>query len=215
MNDVYTKYFINLFETNDDEQRTEMYKGNVKRSKLKKSAVSYESYLKSLDQHIQISRNVDLDRVFQLIQKTNQFNLTTKRYTRDEIQNIFDSEDSFIFSASVNDTFGDNGVVNVVILKNTDIKTLEVDVFLLSCRVMGRFIENSIMDYIIDYFKELEYEKITGRFIVTSKNMPASDFYERAGFELVEDSGAEQLYQLDMLCPGKLNSKKFSTIEEI
>ena len=177
--------FDTLNITNEDLKRAQMYTEQVNRDKLKKSSISMDDFLKNLDIDITIKKSNDftIPRISQLTLKTNQFNLTTKRYQEEEIQK-FSEDDSFLVGcAQVKDKFGDNGITGVFIVKKQNSKEWHLDSFLLSCRVMGREVEKAILNYIIDEAKKQKIEKIIAEYIPTQKNKPAENFLPQCGFK--------------------------------
>jgi len=171
--------------TNEDKKRGKMYFKQKQRSDLKNKTNNLEEYLGKLETKVTI-KNVDettIPRVSQLTMKTNQFNLTTKRYHEEEIRKMANDSKITVCCAQVEDKFGDNGITGSFILDSKDEKTLHVDTFLLSCRVIGREVEQAIMSFIIDKAKKEGFSKISAEFIPTKKNSPASNFLEECGFE--------------------------------
>ena len=187
---VYKDYFFTLESTAEDRKRTEAYLANAKRAAERSAAPSIDGFLTGLRTRIFFAPvcDEDLPRAAQLTQKTNQFNLTTRRYTEQELRALQASPDTRVFIASVADKYGDNGKVCVSIVRKEALDTAELDTFLMSCRVMGRFIEDQILDQLV---KELRTEglcKLRVRFIPTKKNAPARAFVERLqGGRLVSD----------------------------
>ena len=117
-----------------------------------------------------------LPRVSQLILKTNQFNLTTKRYQEKDIEKMIKDSDFLVTCVQVEDKFGDNGITGVFIIKKENQKEWRIDTFLMSCRIMGRDIEKGIITYIINKAKENNIQKINADFIPTQKNKPIENF---------------------------------------
>ena len=134
------KYF-NLSISNEDRLKTQMYKQQAKRIESKSNTESIEDYLKSLDISVKVFENNEslAPRISQMTQKTNQFNLTTQRYTENQISNFLLSKESSIYAISVSDKFGDNGITGALIC-NFDRLTnsITIDTFLMSCRIIGR-----------------------------------------------------------------------------
>lgn len=194
---LYTSFlkeldFFNFHKlTDDDLKRNESYRLNLERKKEESSFSNIQDYLRSLHMKIEIKEIDDFTfpRIVQLIQKTNQFNTTTKRYTENDIIKMRSSDEWNIYSFSVSDKFGDNGIVGIFILK-TDIQNseLNIDSFIMSCRVIGREIENAILFFIISKAKELGLEKISGEVIPTPKNEPCRDVYKKYGFAEVKEN---------------------------
>ena len=132
---------------------------------------------------IQKADNFTIPRISQLILKTNQFNLTTKRYQLEDIERFSQDENMLVGCAQVEDKFGDNGVTAAFIIQSYGSKEWILDTFLLSCRVMGREVEKSILGYIIKKAKENGIEKIKAQFIPTQKNKPIENFLPNCGFQ--------------------------------
>ena len=176
--------FNTLKITNDDVQRKTMYKQEQNRQKLQSSTENLNEYLKKLDIKIKIKLDDKLSvaRISQLILKTNQFNLTTKRYQEEEIREFVKDETMIVGCSEVEDKFGENGITNVFIIKTKPNEWI-IDTFLLSCRIMGRGIEEGIIGKILEIAKNKGIEKITATFIPTEKNKPAENFLKNYGFE--------------------------------
>ena len=136
-----------------------------------------------------------LGRIAQLIQRSNQFNLTTRRYSETECESMMeDPERYYPFTISVRDRFGDFGLVNVVVLRlHPDEGLLEIDVFLMSCRVLQRGVEQLAMNTIFEHARSGHFERVVGRYIPTAKNMMVKNFFEQFGFRRVETQGGEAM----------------------
>lgn len=176
--------------TDDDFKRNETYKLNFERKKAETSFTDIKDYLRSLEMKIEIKEIDDFTfpRIVQLIQKTNQFNTTTKRYTDAEITKMRNSDEWEIYSFTVKDKFGDNGIVGVFILKYILDKSLvEIDSFIMSCRVIGREIENAILHFIIKKAQASRIKTIYADIIPTAKNEPCRNVYKDFGFEEFEN----------------------------
>ena len=176
--------FNTLKITKDDTQRKIMYKQEQNRQKLESSTENLNEYLKKLDIKIKIKLDdkFSISRISQLILKTNQFNLTTKRYQEEEIREFVKDETMIVGCSEVEDKFGENGITNVFIIKTKPNEWI-IDTFLLSCRIMGRGIEEGIIGKILEIAKNKGIEKITATFIPTEKNKPAENFLKNYGFE--------------------------------
>ena len=176
--------FNTLKITKDDTQRKIMYKQEQNRQKLESTTENLNEYLKKLDIKIKIKLNdkFSISRISQLILKTNQFNLTTKRYQEEEIKEFVKDETMIVGCSEVDDKFGENGITNVFIIK-TKPNEWVIDTFLLSCRIMGRGIEEGIIGKILEIAKNKGIEKITATFIPTEKNKPAENFLKNYGFK--------------------------------
>ena len=189
--------FYNPKETKEDLEKVKMYKAQVARVEEEQSIGNIEDYLKSLE--LQITTYADdlnhVPRISQMTQKTNQFNLTTKRYTETNIQNFIEDKNKTVLAISVSDKFGDNGIVGLVILQYQ--KDLAfIDTLLMSCRVLGRNIEYRFMDIIIDILKSKGITKIESNYLKTLKNEQVSDLYDRYGFEIVEKIDKKTRYKM-------------------
>lgn len=174
----------------DDAKRNEMYKANAQRAALEASFSDYGQYLDSLEMTgvIKSFEPVFLDRIAQLTNKSNQFNLTTRRYSRAEIEEVADSDEYIDLYGKLIDKFGDNGVVSVVIgHKNEDV--LDMDLWIMSCRVLKRDMEFAMMDELVSAAKAAGLRKIMGYYYPTAKNNMVRDFYERMGFTKVSEDG--------------------------
>jgi FkbH-like protein len=169
--------------TEDDLNRNKSYAANKERKKVEETFTDTSSFLRSLNMQIKIKEMDDFSfpRIVQLIQKTNQFNLTTRRYSETEIRKISNDKNYRIFAISVKDKFGDYGIIAVVILKHVDSK-IYVDTFLMSCRVIGRSIETAILSYITKLAEKQKIYIIEGEVIPTARNEPARDLYKINGF---------------------------------
>ena len=184
---------LNVFDvlslTKEDLVRGEMYTGKRKRAELEQSAESIEDFLRTLDLKVKIQPVDDFDtpRVVQLIGKTNQFNLTTRRYTDAEVRQFREDKDSIVYSMAVTDKFGDEGVVGVAIVKKKG-DDWWVDSFLMSCRVIGRSAETALLARIVADARDGKAKRVIGEFIPTKKNPPAADLYESHGFGMPAES---------------------------
>lgn len=182
--DVYHKNFSIYELTQEDLDKTDQYKENFFRNESKKAFENLDEYLKSLDIKIDIiqANESNLMRIAQMTQKTNQFNLTTKRYTEEELQKLI-SDGANIFCANVEDRFGDNGItIACIITEETDF--YELDSYLLSCRILGRDIEKITLLKIIEKIRNGSKKIVRAKFIPTKKNEMSSEFLENSGFKL-------------------------------
>ena len=205
--DSVENYIINLdrngyFEvTNfsaDDLKRNEMYKANVQRAAQQASFADYGEYLLSLDMNAVIDdfTPVYLQRITQLTNKSNQFNLTTKRYTLSEMEEVFHSGDYIRLYGKLTDKFGDNGVVSVVIgHKNGEV--LDIDLWLMSCRVLKRDMELAMLDRLVECSREQGIKTIRGYYYPTAKNKMVKELYSRFGFDKIsKDENGNTVWEL-------------------
>ena len=170
--------------TDEDKNRGKMYAKQKIINDLEESATDLSSFLNQLDLKIFIKKvdEFTLPRVSQLILKTNQFNLTTKRYQESDIKDMISNLNYLVGCAQVEDKFGDNGITGVFIIKKENEREWLIDTFLMSCRIMGRDIERGIMTHIINKAKECGVEKIKANFFPTQKNKPVEDFLPNCEF---------------------------------
>jgi FkbH-like protein len=175
--------------TSEDKQRGVIYSQQKERKTFENSSNNLEDFLKNMDLKVTIKKadTFTIPRISQLILKTNQFNLTTKRYSLEEIQKLSQNDDILMGCVQVEDKFGDNGITAVFIVKKNGTKEWILDTFLLSCRVMGRQIEKSILGYIIKIAKQNNVDKIIANFIPTKKNQPIENFLPDCGFKKEKD----------------------------
>jgi FkbH-like protein len=181
-------------------QKTRQYRENRERRELEAAtAGDLGSYLASLRTELTIvrARKDDLARVHQLFTKTNQFNLTTLRYSPSEVERFVASPFCELWVARARDRFGDMGTIGVVLVKKEP-RLVKVDSFLLSCRAMGRGIETALMNHVKTRFLEERANlEIRGCFIPTAKNKPVESFFEDQGFRVLERGDAgEKIYSL-------------------
>ncbi|MCQ2065773.1 MAG: HAD-IIIC family phosphatase, partial [Bacteroidaceae bacterium] len=196
-------YAQNLFETasysDADKDRTKQYQVEAQRVSSARSFTNEADFLKSLDM-VSVVKGFDAfntPRVAQLSQRSNQFNLRTVRYTEDDVRRMGESDQYACFSFTLEDKFGDNGLIAVVILKKEDSETLFVDTWLMSCRVLKRGMENFTLNTIAAYARENGFKRIIGEYLPTVKNGMVKEHYPSLGFLSVEGSNTAQ-YMLDV-----------------
>lgn len=191
--------FERLALSAEDRRRTEYYAAGRERAALEQTVSSPEEFYRSLEQEaeIQPANALTVARVAQLTQKTNQFNLTTRRYTEQQIAEMMNCPGWRVLSLKVRDRYADNGLVGVAILRDTA-AACEIDTFLLSCRVIGRTVETALLAHLGDEARARGAARLEGWFLPTKKNAPAKDFYPRHGFSLAEERDGGQLWVLDL-----------------
>jgi len=179
-------YFEVTALSEDDLKRNEMYKANAMREQEMQTFEDYGKYLESLDMKGEIApfASVYIQRIAQLTNKSNQFNLTTKRYTAEEITAVADSSEYIDLYGKLTDRFGDNGVVSVVIGKK-ELSVLHVELWIMSCRVLKRDMEFAMLDTLVDLCLEQGIEEIRGYYYPTAKNGMVKELYKTFGFSLV------------------------------
>ena len=185
-------YFEATIMSADDAKRNKMYKENAKRQELQASFANYSDYLISLQMHAQIKafEPIYMARIAQLTNKSNQFNLTTRRYTQTEIEEVAQDSRYITLYGKLIDKFGDNGVVSVVI-GHVDGAECHIDLWIMSCRVLKRDMEYAMMDTLIHRCRELGVKMVYGYYYPTAKNAMVRKFYEMQGFEQIalDDQG--------------------------
>ena len=181
-------YTLNLFETasysSEDANRTEKYQKESERVVAQASFANENDFLKSLHMlsDVKSFNSFSIPRVAQLSQRSNQFNLRTVRYTEEDIKRIAASEHYITFSFTLEDKFGDNGLICAIILEEQQPKALFIDTWLMSCRVLKRGMENFVLNTIVDYARAKGYQTIVGEYLPTVKNALAKDLYANLGF---------------------------------
>lgn len=184
----------------DDLKRNEMYKENEKRAQLEASFDNYNDYLLSLEMKgtLKSFEPVYMARIAQLSNKSNQFNLTTKRYTQEEIEQVSGDKDYITLYGKLEDKFGDNGVVSVAI-GHINGEECHIDLWIMSCRVLKRDMEYAMMDEFIDKCLASNVKKIIGHYYPTAKNHMVEDFFDLFGYELIsKDDAGNKEYCLDI-----------------
>jgi len=178
-----TDFFDFAEITDEDRRRTEMMAADSARLEIQE-AMSEEEFRKSLNLKIEVfaAQKQHLARVTQLINKTNQFNLTTVRRTQDEVEELVGSKDALVLGMDIKDKYGDYGLVGVTILKKKA-KSCVIDTLLMSCRVLGRGAEETLIAKLAEAAKSLGCDEIRGRYIATSKNAMVKDFYRHFNFQ--------------------------------
>lgn len=193
----------------DDAKRNEMYKANALRQELEASFTDYGQYLDSLEMKgiIDSFEPIFLDRITQLTNKSNQFNLTTRRYNRTQIEEVANSPEYIELYGKLIDKFGDNGVVSVVI-GHINGEVLDMDLWLMSCRVLKRDMEYAMMDTLVQRAQAAGLKKIKGYYYPTAKNNMVRDFYGQMGFtKISEDNDGNSVWEYDLNCEYILQNK--------
>jgi FkbH-like protein len=204
---IHRDYFLGLHSTEEDKRKTELYQQIIRKDEALRSTASFEDFLESLETRIKIwkIKEEDIPRVSQLTMKTNQFNLTTRRYSEKDIRSFCESKDYELYVASVEDKFGDNGKVVVVILERKDNHIVELDTFLMSCRVMGKFIEDHILQFIENRLKEGGYKEFRTFYRKTNRNEPVSNLFDRLKYQVNQSDETHKEYSKSL---NKKNKRK-------
>jgi FkbH-like protein len=192
-------FFERLALSTEDRDRGQYYAGERQRKDLQQSARSLEDFYKSLHMEVEIAEvnAATLARVAQLTRKTNQFNLTTRRYTEQQMSALAQDPHWRVYSLRVRDRFGDNGLVGVAMAERKE-DVVEIDNFLLSCRVIGRTIETALLARLAEVARKEGARTLRGRFVPTPKNLPAKDFLPTHGFKLVAETEGTTSWEFDL-----------------
>lgn len=209
-------YFETVSISEDDRKRSETYHANQKRVEMQASAGSYEEFLESLDMRAKVAPfcHFYYDRIAQLTNKSNQFNLTTRRFTRADIERMAEDPHYITLYGKLQDRFGDNGLVSVVIAE-TEGKDVHIRLWLMSCRVLKRGMEEAMMEALAEKARLAGGKKLIGYYYPTAKNGMVRDFYSAHGFSLVDDADGNTVWEhgLEMDAP-PIAKKHFIQVEE-
>jgi len=196
----YEEYFLSYKTTEEDRERSEMYRSEINRKKIREKVTNLEDFLLSLEMKVSIwkARKLDVERISQLTQRTNQFNVTTRRYSIIDVNKMLEDPNYYLYVASLADKFGNCGIISVIIIKAHGSKA-EIDTFLLSCRVMGRYVEDAIIEAVEQRLRENGVNEIYAQYIPTKKNFPVKELFERLGYTLIsiKEDGTKD-YKLDL-----------------
>ena len=196
-------YSLNLFETASysqaDKDRTKQYQVEAQRVSLQKTFSNEADFLKSLDMTSVVSgfNKFNTPRVAQLSQRSNQFNLRTVRYTEADIEALGKDPDVIDLSFTLEDKFGDNGLIAVIIMKKQDEETLFIDTWFMSCRVLKRGMEDFTLNTMVEAAREKGYKRIVGEYLPTPKNKMVENHYPSLGFQKLEGTPTAQ-YVIDV-----------------
>jgi len=182
-------YALNLFETTtfsgEDTERTKLYQIEAKRSMVQQKFTNENDYLSSLNMLslVEPFNNYNTPRVAQLSHRSNQFNLRTIRYSEADIKMIAKSENHFTFAFTLEDKFGDNGLISVIILQKENNDTLFIDTWFMSCRVLKRGMEHFVLNTITAFARVNGFIYLKGEYLPSVKNEMVADHYQNLGFE--------------------------------
>jgi FkbH-like protein len=216
-------YFEAIAFAAEDRARAGFYQDNAKRAELKRHVGGVGDYLASLDMTItfQPFDSTGRARIVQLINKSNQYNLTTRRYTEPEIAAAENDSSMFTLQVRLADKFGDNGMISVIICKRVDIDDWEIDTWLMSCRVLGRKVESTVLREIIEHARAAGIRRLVGVFRPSERNGMVVDHYAKLGFDkmAVDPSGESRwVFSVDNSAPDpapmKVISKGFGKSRE-
>jgi len=174
----------------EDSNKKKQYKILEKAKKFKDTFKSNLDFLKSLKMKLLINKinKYNFSRCVQMINKTNQFNLTSTRYNEIQFKKYINSNNLNSFVISLSDKFGDHGITGLIITNKKNNNFVKIDLFLLSCRILGREVENFLINEIIIYLRDRGIKKIQGIYYKTKKNFPFKDFYKKNGFRKLNNN---------------------------
>lgn len=177
-------YFESAAFSQEDRQRAGYYEGNSRRAALLKQTGGLEDYLASLKMEIvfQPFNEVGRARITQLINKSNQFNLTTRRYNEADVARMESDPEYFTLQVRLSDAFGDNGMISVIVCRELPGRVWEFDLWLMSCRVLGRRVENMVLRQVLEHARLRGIQKLVGMYIPTSRNKLVERHYPKLGF---------------------------------
>lgn len=195
---VYDEYFKVYTLTDEDKVKNEQYQIVQKAIQEKEQFQSIDEYLLNLEIEITIQQvsEITLPRASQLTQKTNQFNLTTKRYTESELSSLLNNG-GMIYLLSVRDKFGDSGICGEVIIKYENDSAV-FDSFMMSCRVLGKKIEYTFLNEVLAILRSMSIKYVYANYIKSNKNQQVSEFYDKNKFDVILNSEEEKKYKIDL-----------------
>jgi FkbH-like protein len=195
------RYFEAVNLSKEDMERAASYAANAQRTEREAKYADYGEYLDSLDMSAEIEpfQSVYLDRITQLINKTNQFNLTTRRYTSAEVEGIARDPNYIALYGKLTDTFGDNGLISVIIGRREG-ADLQLDLWIMSCRVLKRDMEIAMLDTLVEHARAAGVERVVGTYLRTPKNAMVEDHYRNTGFSLLSavEDGSKSVWTLTL-----------------
>ena len=192
-------YFESVIFSEEDLKRASYYQDNAKRALILSSSSDLKGYLESLEMKIIFKPfdSIGRARIVQLINKSNQFNLTTKRYNELEIKNMEKKEKFYTRQIRLKDKLGDNGIISVIICKKS-LDTWEIDTWLMSCRVLGRQVELAVLQDIVTSAKVMGVKKLIGTYRMTNRNAIVKDHYKNLGFSKTSVDDQSETWNLDI-----------------
>ncbi len=210
-------YFEAVTFSEDDRKRASYYAGNAQRVSLERQVGDLAGYLASLEMEIEFRPfdEVGRSRITQLINKSNQFNLTTRRYTENDVARFESDPANTSLQVRLHDKFGDNGMISVVICRWTDSGVGEIDTWLMSCRVLGRRVEDAVLRELLRHAKHKGVSKLRGTYVPTSRNRLVEQHYAKLGFtHVAQQTDGTTIWELDVACasvdPPPMIVKKFA-----
>jgi FkbH-like protein len=195
-------YFEAVVFSSEDLSRASYYEGNARRVGLQKQVGDLQTYLASLNMEIVFHPfdETGRARITQLINKSNQFNLTTRRYSEADVVSIENDPSCFSMQVRLSDAFGDNGMISVVICRACSAETWEIDTWLMSCRVLGRCVENMVLRELVHHAGRRNIRRLIGVYRPTDRNRLVEHHYEKLGFGLLEHrADGSTLWEFDVI----------------
>jgi FkbH-like protein len=202
--DLEESHFLKLNITTEDRERGSLYHAQAQLGMLASRAESLEEFYRTLQMScvIEPASPFQIPRIAQLTQKTNQFNLTTRRYSEVDIAAFVRDSRYLVMSLELNDRFGSNGIVGVMVLYNSSPGTWTIDTLLLSCRVIGRTVENAFLGFVCGELKRQKAHRLIGEFRPTAKNKLVENLFESLGFRFIEEHQGASFWELDIEAKG-------------
>ena len=198
------RYFKVQTITDEDRRKTDQYRANAGRAQAQRSFSDFGDFLRSLDMRLTLAQADDFNvtRIAQMTQKTNQFNLTTRRYTEEQLRGFL-AQGWRIWCLGVSDRFGDSGITGALAVRPDGIGKAEIDTLLLSCRVLGRGIEKAFVAAVLRELAAAGITYLTARYIPTAKNAQVREFYDACGFTLkAEEPDGSRIYETNPASAG-------------
>jgi FkbH-like protein len=200
-----------LFETpaltGEDARRTEQYRARAGAAALEASATTLEEFLESLEMEATITpvAEADLERVVQLLGKTNQFNVTSRRHSRGQVERLVADPANLHLTLRLRDRFADHGLVGVILAVGRGAE-LDIDTWLMSCRVLGRTAEQAMLSVLTAWALSADYRTVRGTYVPTAKNAIVADLFERSGFRAAGDDRGVTTWEYDLATQGPVES---------
>lgn len=192
--------FEALAISEEDRQRSETFKANADRDALRTASTTVGEFLAALEMTVELRSfdEANLPRITQLINKTNQFNVTTRRMLENQVAGLIGAPGAYTQAMRLRDRYGDYGLTGALVAR-AEKDVLRIDVWLLSCRVMGRRIEDVMLAALLRHAREAGFSRVVGEFIPSAKNAPVQDLFPRLGFAPLEKPGSEsRFYEWDL-----------------
>jgi FkbH-like protein len=193
-------YFESVGFGDEDRNRAASYEANAQRVAIREQIADIEAYLKSLQMTITFKPfdSIGRSRIAQLINKSNQFNLTTRRYNEIDVAAFEADSTVFTLQVRLEDAFGDNGMIGVVICRDAAPATWEIDTWLMSCRVLGRRVEQMVLRELVEHARSRTVTRLVGTYLPTERNALVKDHYRKLGFALLdEDESGGSRWEFD------------------